>query len=80
MSWRQTSRLTVLPVRLNGIYRKARYTTEAAGQAEVTAFLNLPAIQRRVSASPKNQALAVLLFLYKGLQGTNHPARHRTRA
>ncbi len=35
------------------------------GAAEVTAFLNHLALERRVAAATQNQALAALLFLYK---------------
>ena len=34
------------------------------GEQEVTEFLNWLAVQRHVSASTQNQALAALLFLY----------------
>ena len=35
------------------------------GAADVTAFLNHLAVERRVAAATQNQALAALLFLYK---------------
>ena len=35
------------------------------GAAQITAFLTALAVQRRVSASTQNQALAALLFLYR---------------
>ncbi len=37
------------------------------GQAEVEAFLTRLAIDGRVSAGTQNQALAALLFLYRGV-------------
>ena len=43
------------------------------GPVEVTAFLNHLASQRQVSASTQNQALAVLLFLYKEVLSINLP-------
>lgn len=53
------------------------------GAAEVTAFLNHLAIERRVAAATQNQALAALLFLYKEvlaeplpwLEGIEHAKR-----
>ena len=38
---------------------------QALGEADVASFLNHLAIQRRVSPSTQNQALAALLFLYR---------------
>jgi hypothetical protein len=39
------------------------------GPAEITAFLTHLAVERRVSASTQNQALAALLFLYRHVLG-----------
>jgi integron integrase len=39
------------------------------GEAEVTAFLNHLAVERKVAASTQNQALSALLFLYKEVLG-----------
>ena len=39
------------------------------GEAEVTAFLNHLAVNRKVAASTQNQALSALLFLYKEVLG-----------
>ncbi len=39
------------------------------GPAEITAFLTALAVERRVSASTQNQALAALLFLYTHVLG-----------
>jgi len=39
------------------------------GPAEVIAYLSQLAMEEQVSASTQNQALAALLFLYRGLQG-----------
>ena len=46
------------------IYSGKRHPKEL-GAAEVTAFLNHLAQERKVAASTQNQALAALLFLYK---------------
>jgi site-specific recombinase XerD len=53
--------------------------------AEVEAFLNMLANERRVSASTHNQALSAILFLYREvlgidlpwLDGVNRPAHRR---
>ena len=55
------------------------------GAAEVQAFLNMLANERRVSASTHNQALSAILFLYREvlgidlpwLDGVNRPAQKR---
>ncbi len=39
------------------------------GPPEITAFLTALAVQRHVSASTQNQALAALLFLYREVLG-----------
>ncbi len=41
------------------------------GEAEITAFLNHLATERRVAASTQNQALSALLFLYGQVMGRN---------
>ncbi len=46
------------------LFHKKRHPAEM-GAAEVTQFLTYLAVQRKVSASTQNQALAALLFLYK---------------
>ena len=43
------------------------------GPEQVTAFLNSLATERRVSAATQNQALAALLFLYRGVLGVELP-------
>lgn len=40
-----------------------------AGDREVAAFLTVLAVERKVSASTQNQALAALLFLYREVLG-----------
>jgi len=40
------------------------------GAEEITAFLSHLAVERHVSASTQNQALAALLFLYGNVLGT----------
>lgn len=55
------------------------------GAAEVEAFLNMLANERKVSASTHNQALSAILFLYREvldidlpwLNGVNRPAQKR---
>ncbi len=55
------------------------------GAAEVEAFLNMLANERRVSASTHNQTLSAILFLYREvlgidlpwLDGVNRPAQKR---
>ena len=55
------------------------------GTAEVEAFLNMLANERKVSASTHNQALSAILFLYREvlgidlpwLDGVNRPAQKR---
>jgi site-specific recombinase XerD len=41
------------------------------GKAEIEQFLTWLAVNRKVSASSQNQALAALLFLYKKVLGTD---------
>ncbi len=43
------------------------------GAAEVEAFLSYLAVEKRVSASTQNQALAALLFLYRDVLGVYFP-------
>jgi site-specific recombinase XerD len=43
------------------------------GKADVEAFLTSLAVARNVAASTQSQALAVLLFLYKGVLGIDLP-------
>src|SRR4051812_37305658 len=43
------------------------------GEAEVTAFLSMLAVQRNVAAATQNQALSALLFLYKQVLGRELP-------
>src|ERR1700722_7928492 len=43
------------------------------GAAEVTAFLNHLAVERRVAASTQNQALCALVFLYQRVLGLQVP-------
>ena len=51
------------------VYFSGRRHPEALGEAEVTAFLNHLATERRVAAATQNQALSALLFLYKEVLG-----------
>src|SRR6266566_833115 len=51
------------------IYFSRRRHPAALGEAEVTAFLNHLAAERKVAASTQNQALSALLFLYKEVLG-----------
>jgi integron integrase len=51
------------------IYFSGRRHPAALGEAEVTAFLNHLAAERKVAASTQNQALSALLFLYKEVLG-----------
>lgn len=43
------------------------------GAAQVTQFLTMLANERRVSVSTHNQALSVLLFLYRNVLGIDLP-------
>ncbi|OGA45421.1 MAG: hypothetical protein A3G25_17975 [Betaproteobacteria bacterium RIFCSPLOWO2_12_FULL_63_13] len=51
------------------IYFHGKRHPESLGESEVTAFLNHLAAERSVAASTQNQALSVLLFLYKEVLG-----------
>jgi len=55
-------------IRFHGIKHPAEM-----GAAEVEAFLSHLAVERAVSASTQNQALAALLFLYKKVLNTDFP-------
>src|SRR5687768_1323906 len=46
---------------------------EVLGEAEVTAFLNNLAAERRVAAATQNQALSAILFLYREVLGRELP-------
>ena len=46
---------------------------DAMGEAEVTAFLNHLASERRVAAATQNQALSAILFLYREVLGRELP-------
>jgi integron integrase len=51
------------------IFYSGRRHPASLGEAEVTAFLNHLAAERKVAASTQNQALSALLFLYKEVLG-----------
>src|SRR5258708_34660901 len=51
------------------IHFSGRRHPAVLGEAEVTAFLNHLAAERKVAASTQNQALSALLFLYKEVLG-----------
>lgn len=55
------------------IYFHQKRHPASMGEAEVTAFLNHLALDRRVAASTQNQALSALLFLYKEVLGCELP-------
>ncbi len=50
------------------LFHQKRHPSEM-GPAEITRFLTCLAVERRVSASTQNQALAALLFLYREVLG-----------
>ncbi len=50
------------------LYHHKRHPAEM-GPAEITQFLTALAVERHVSASTQNQALAALLFLYREVYG-----------
>jgi integron integrase len=54
------------------LFHNKRHPREM-GAAEVNAFLTSLAVQRNVSSSTQNQALAALLFLYKEVLGIDLP-------
>jgi len=51
------------------IFYSGRRHPATLGEAEVTAFLNHLAVERKVAASTQNQVLSALLFLYKEVLG-----------
>jgi integron integrase len=51
------------------IFYSERRHPATLGEAEVTAFLNHLAVERKVAAATQNQALSALLFLYKEVLG-----------
>jgi integron integrase len=55
------------------IYFSGKRHPATLGEAEVTAFLNHLAAERKVAASTQNQALSALLFLYKEVLGRELP-------
>jgi len=55
------------------ILRNGKRHPADMGAAEVTAFLNWLATERKVAAATQNQALAALLFLYKAVLGRDLP-------
>ncbi|MEW6688551.1 MAG: integron integrase [Pseudomonadota bacterium] len=55
------------------IYFHGKRHPGTMGEAEVTAFLNHLAVERRVAAATQNQALSALLFLYKEVLGVELP-------
>jgi integron integrase len=55
------------------IYFSGKRHPAGMGEAEVTAFLNHFAVERRVFAGTQNQALSALLFLYKEVLGSELP-------
>src|SRR5260370_14383820 len=54
------------------LFHDKRHPAEM-GAAEITRFLSALAIERNVAASTQNQALSVLLFLYKEVVGQELP-------
>jgi integron integrase len=61
---RKTEKAYVLWIRRFIVFHGKRHPTEMAA-TEVTAFLSHLAVNRRVSGSTQNQALAAILFLYR---------------
>lgn len=55
------------------IYFHGKRHPGSMGHAEVTAFLNYLAADRKVAASTQNQALSALLFLYKNVLNSDLP-------
>ncbi|OGA26830.1 MAG: integrase [Betaproteobacteria bacterium RIFCSPLOWO2_02_FULL_65_24] len=55
------------------IFFNGKRHPEALGEAEVTAFLNHLASERRVAAATQNQALSAILFLYRDVLGRELP-------
>jgi integron integrase len=54
------------------LFHRKRHPSEM-GAPEVSAFLSYLAVERRVAAPTQNQALAAILFLYKGVLGLGLP-------
>jgi integron integrase len=65
---RRTEKAYVGWIRRFVIFHGKRHPREM-GEAEVTRFLSHLAVERKVSASTQNQALAALLFLYRVVLG-----------
>ena len=55
------------------IFFNGKRHPDAMGEAEVTAFLNHLASERRVAAATQNQALSAILFLYREVLGRELP-------
>jgi len=55
------------------IYFHGKRHPQTMGEAEVTAFLNHPAVERHVAAATQNQALSAILFLYRVVLGRELP-------
>lgn len=55
------------------IFFSGKRHPEVLGEAEVTAFLNHLAAERRVAAATQNQALSAILFLYREVLGRELP-------
>lgn len=55
------------------IFFNGKRHPEGLGEAEVTAFLNYLAAERRVAAATQNQALSAILFLYREVLGRELP-------
>jgi integron integrase len=55
------------------IYFNGKRHPAGLGDAEVTAFLNHLAVDRKVAAGTQNQALSALLFLYREVLGSDLP-------
>jgi integron integrase len=69
---RRTEKAYVFWTRRFIYWNKLRHP-ESMGAPEVAAFLSWLAIERKVSASTQNQALAALLFLYRDVLGQDLP-------
>ncbi len=69
---RRTEKAYVAWIRRYVLHHGKRHPREL-GAAEVSAFLSHLAVDRAVSASTQNQALAALLFLYREVLGVDLP-------
>lgn len=69
---RRTERAYVNWIRRFVLHHGKRHPRDL-GPEQVTAFLSHLAVQRKVSASTQNQALAALLFLYRDVLGMELP-------